>query len=245
MADPFAILPAPSDATLFLDFDGTLVEIADDPRGIDVPAGLAGLLNRLEHRLEGRLAIVTGRPVADIRSFLPRFEGAVCGGHGAELSLAAGRSTPLAEMSPSALDDARGQAARLAAANPGILVEDKPTGVAIHYRHAREAEGDVRTLANGIAARYDDVAVQTAHFAYELRPSGASKDRALALLMTRDPFAGMRPVFAGDDDTDEPAIRHVEASGGVGIRIGETESAARLRLPGPTAMLDLLEGWLK
>lgn len=217
-------------AALFLDFDGTLVELADAPDAIRVPGGLSGLIERLAARLGGRVAIVSGRALADLGRHVACRGVAMAGSHGLELRLADGRIAPAAR--PEALDEARAAVARFAASDPGLLVEDKPAGVALHYRRSPERAAGVEALMEGLAAR-TGLVVQHGKMVAELRPPGADKGDALEELMREPAFAGARPVFVGDDLTDEHAFAAAARLGGAGVLVGPPRAtAARYRLGG-------------
>jgi trehalose 6-phosphate phosphatase len=226
-------------AALFLDFDGTLVELADAPGAIAVPAGLAPLLDRLAARLDGRLAIVSGRSLDDLRSHLGGAAAVLSGSHGAELHYADGRRIPVSI--PPGLAAARDEIRRFAAVDEGLLVEDKPAGVALHYRLAPEREAEAGAFLAKLAAR-SGLVLQRGKMVAELRPEGTDKGVALRRLMGEPPFAGARPVFVGDDLTDEDAFRAAGSLGGEGVLVGPARpSAARWRLDNVAAVT----GWLE
>lgn len=233
----------PADAALFLDFDGCLVEIADRPDTITVPPALPDRLVRLHARQGGAVALVSGRDVADLRSYLPGFPGVIAGSHGAELSLDGQR---IEATHGSALDVAQlHRAAReLAAAHPAVLIEPKPHGVSLHYRADPALRGFVEEAAATLARAHPGLTQQPAKMAVELRPEGVGKDRALARLMELPDFAGRMPVYAGDDLTDEVAIAEAQARGGIGIKIGEGETVALHRLSDPAALAAWLDSAL-
>lgn len=222
----------PVDAALFLDFDGCLVEIAPRPDAITVPPDLPGLLHRLYHRQNGALALISGRDVADLRRYLPDFPGAVSGSHGAELSVA---GQPVEAAHDLTLDVAalHRDAARLCAAEPAILIERKPLGVGLHYRADPSLADKVAAMAAELMARYPGLVLQPAKMAFELRPDGVGKDKALTRLLSMPNFRGRKPVYAGDDLTDEVAMLEAQRQGGFAIKIGEGESCASYRLPNP------------
>ena len=235
--------PPPSDlladAALFLDFDGTLVELAETPDSIRVSPDLGPLLERLRRRLDGRIAIVSGRSLADLERHVPASGIAFSGSHGLELQFADGTTLPLSV--PIGLDDVRDKVARFAAGTDGLLVEEKPAGIALHYRLAPghgERAGD---FIDGLAAERG-WAVQRGNMVVELRPSGATKGDALRAFMTEPKFLHTRPVFVGDDLTDEHGFEAAAALGGAGILVGpERESAARYRL----ASVPAVAQWLR
>lgn len=226
-------------AALFLDFDGTLVELAEAPGAISVPSGLKPLLDRLSERLGGRLAIVSGRAVGDLRRHLAGSAAILSGSHGAELHYADGRSIPVS--APPGLASARESVRRFAAGGEGLLVEDKPAGVALHYRLAPERAEEADAFLEALAER-SGLALQRGKMVAELRPHGADKGAALRLLMAEPPFAGARPVFVGDDLTDEDAFRAAAALGGEGVLVGPARpTAARWRLDGVAGVTSWLE----
>lgn len=228
------------DAALFLDFDGTLVELADRPDSIAVSPQLPSLLQRLAQRLQGRVAILSGRSIADLEAHLDCKGMAVAGSHGLELRLADGTALPLAV--PPGFGEVRSEIAAFAAATQGLLVEEKPAGIALHYRQAPEAEIAAIALMERIAADHD-LLLQHGKMVVELRPPGADKGDALRTFMAEPPFAGARPVVVGDDLTDEHAFRAAAALSGAAVLVGpERETAATYRLPSVAAVADWLGG---
>ncbi|MEA3064611.1 MAG: trehalose 6-phosphate phosphatase, partial [Sphingomonadales bacterium] len=226
-------------AALFLDFDGTLVELADVPGAIAVPSGLKPLLDGLAERLEGRLAIVSGRAVDDLQDHLGASAALLSGSHGAELLYADGRRVPVS--APPGLASAREEVRRFAAGSAGLLVEDKPAGIALHYRLAPEREQAVGEFVEALAGR-SGLALQHGKMVAELRPAGTDKGAALRRLMAEPPFAGARPVFVGDDLTDEHAFEAAAALGGEGVLVGPARpTAARWRLDDVAAVTAWLE----
>lgn len=210
---------------LFLDFDGTLVEIAETPDAIIVPDGLARRLEALGARIDGRLALITGRARADIHGHLGGVSIMTVGSHGAEFGDAA--------ITPGALSDAAATAiAALVAKWPGLLVETKPHGVAIHYRQEPDAESAVFNVMDNIAER-EGLAVRRGKMVVELGSAQVNKGQAVARLMGQPPFAGATPVFIGDDVTDEDGFAAAAAAGGHGILVGAPRAtAAHYRLSG-------------
>ncbi len=226
-------------AALFLDFDGTLVELAEAPGAISVPSGLTPLLDRLSERLGGRLAIVSGRAVDDLRNHLDPKAAVLSGSHGAELHYADGRSIPVS--APPGLAEARESIRLFAAGSEGLLVEDKPAGVALHYRLAPERAEEADAFLEALA-RNSGLSLQRGKMVVELRPQGSDKGEALRRLMGEPPFAGARPVFVGDDLTDEDAFRAASALGGEGVLVGPARpTAARWRLDGVADVTSWLE----
>jgi trehalose 6-phosphate phosphatase len=235
--------PPPPDllegTALFLDFDGTLIELAEAPDAIEVPPRLGLLLRRLRDRLGGRLAIVSGRALAELQRYVPASDIAFSGSHGLELQLADGTRLPLDQ--PPGLEDVRERVRGFAGERPGLLVEDKPVGVALHYR---QAPGEARPVADFMErlAREERLVVQRGNMVVELRPPGADKGDAVRAFMREPLFRGARPVFVGDDLTDEHAFAAAAKLGGAGILVGPArETVAGYRLPSVSAVADWLE----
>lgn len=238
-----------SEDALLLDFDGVLVALAPRPDAVRPAARLLPLLRRLHRDFGGAVAIVSGRTIADLERFLPGYPGTLVGSHGAERRGPEGAPPPETGAS-----DDTGDAAVLAALHDdlrraadekGLLAEIKTRGGALHFRETPHREADARRAAETLAACHPGFVVQPAKMAYELKPEGAAKDAAVAGLMAAPPFAGRRPVYLGDDATDEAALDWVQARGGLGVKVGDGESVARHRLSGPEAVLDWLERALK
>lgn len=227
------------DAALFLDFDGTLVELQEHPDAVAVDARLAALINRLNTALDGRVAIVSGRPVDGIRALFRDPAFAISGSHGLEVAWPDGRHTR-AER-PAALDRIVERMKAFATATHGVLVEEKPLGAALHYRTVPAAEGAARDLAGRLAAEAG-LHLQTGKMMIEVRVAGADKGTALRTLMQAPLFAGRTPVFLGDDDTDEPAMVAARDLGGAGVLIGAPrETAAAWRLDDVSQTLSWLD----
>lgn len=225
--------------SLFLDFDGTLVDLASRPDGVVVPPSLPPLLIRLSHRLNGRLALISGRGADDVINHLGPVPIAVAGSHGAEIRFADGRV--LSPPRPDALATVLDAFERTARATAGLVVEDKPHGAALHYRTAPDEATRCNALAADLANRFG-LKLQTGKMMVEVRSPGADKGGALARLMAEPVFSGGTPVFIGDDDTDEPAFVAADRLGGAGVLVGAMrESAARFVLPGVGAVHEWLE----
>jgi len=210
----------PERAALFLDLDGTLIDIAPTPDAVVVPAELPGVLVRLRDRLDGALAIVTGRPIEQVDALLPGVATAVAGEHGGVIRASLGGPVQRAQVEPvpPAWLDA---ADALVAGFPGALVERKARGYVLHFRLAPEA-GPV--FEQDLRARLQDWShhrLSAAHMAWEVKPTGIDKARAVNELMKVAPFAGRIPVFIGDDVTDEDGMRAARAHGGRGLRVQE------------------------
>ncbi|HEU4959102.1 MAG TPA: trehalose-phosphatase [Sphingomonas sp.] len=244
MADPRDLPPPPATlldgASLFLDFDGTLVELAERPEAVAVDAALAGLLDRLAERLDGRVVLVSGRSIQQLDGFLEE-AGAMLGfvgSHGAETRLAGGAI--VRPDRPASLDAAARLFADAFRGRDGVVIEAKSLGVGLHYRLDPSAENEAHAIAEAFAAA-NDLEVQHGKMMVELRLPGHDKGSAIAALMDRAPFAGHPPVFLGDDLTDEPGFVAAAAHGGAGILVGAArETTARYRLDGVAAV----RGWL-
>lgn len=214
-------------ASLFLDFDGTLVNIAPKPDEVRVTSELRGLLSRLREKLGGRVAILTGRSAEYIERLFDPVSLSIGGHHGLETRHGA---KTIAMERPPILDEILIDLRQLEREHPGVLIENKPLGIALHFREAPHAEEACRAAIERAAER-SGLEVQPGKMLFELKPHGPNKGEALRRLMHEEPFAGTIPVFLGDDLTDEPAFAAAQALGGAGILIGDrTETAANYRL---------------
>ncbi len=229
---------------LFIDFDGTLVEIAATPDRIEVVAGIPALLQRVAGRLGGALAVISGRPLAELAHFLPGYAGATAGIHGLERRTVSGAI----ERPPPdpAIDLVWPSLRQFAAVTQGVLIEDKGLAIAIHYRGRPElAEACRRMAEQAVVLSQSRLAALPGKMVIELRPTAADKGRAVHAFLAEPEFRGRRPVFVGDDRTDEAGFAAVNRLGGVSIRVGaEGESLARYRLNGVDAVIGWLESFL-
>ena len=228
---PSALL---DDASLFLDFDGTLVNFVIDPAAAAVDQRLRALLRNLWVRLDGRLAILSGRSLADLAQRIDLDEIAMAGSHGLERRSADGSET--SAPIPSELATATRAARKFAEAHD-LLLEPKAAGVALHYRDAQHAEATVDAFARQLAAD-TGLELQSGKCVRELKVPGADKGDAVRAFMAEPPFIVGRPVVVGDDLTDEHAFIAAIALGGSAIMVGEARpTAAQFRLPTVEATL--------
>ncbi len=181
-------------------------------------------LSRLAAACDGAVALVSGRPIADVDRLFAPLHLPVAGLHGLERRDARGRVTRAgaAQAAGDLLAEARGALARFAAAHPGTLIEDKGLTLALHYRQAPAAEGEARALMDGLRDGSGGALVlQHGKMVIELRPAGNDKGTAVAAFMAEAPFAGRLPVFVGDDVTDEAGFATINAMSGISIRVGD------------------------
>ncbi|WP_231621595.1 trehalose-phosphatase [Sphingomonas sp. 37zxx] len=244
ITDAQGLLPPPRallrGASLFLDFDGTLVDLQDRPDAVTADAELRGLIARLGEALDGRVAIVTGRAIAHVEHMFGSLSFAVAGSHGVEFRWPDGRTA--APALPPTLDRVMAQVHAFAATRDDVLVETKPFGVGLHYRMAPQHEADARVLAQRLATEHA-LHLQPGKMMIELRAASGDKGSAITRLMQDAPFAGMRPVFLGDDVTDEDGFHAVAAMGGVGILVGDARpTAAGYRLADVAQVRAWLQG---
>lgn len=228
---------------LFLDFDGTLVDIAERPDAVVVDPALPGVLARMRDGLGGALALVSGRPIATLDGFLApeRFDAA--GIHGVERRIV-GRFVQDGPPDHFHLQTAMEALRRFAHLQDGILVEDKGASFALHWRLRPELADDALTIVHEAAARLGPgYRIQHGKAVAEILPAQAGKGAAMAWFLDRPPFSGCRPIFIGDDLTDEHGFVTVNQLGGVSIRIGPGPTVAHRRLASPDALRSLLAQW--
>ncbi|WP_326542511.1 trehalose-phosphatase [Pseudorhodoferax sp.] len=228
-------------SALFLDFDGTLVELAPEPDAIVIPPDLVPLLAALRERLGGALAVVSGRAVGAIDTFLHPLDLPVAGVHGSERRAADGNLVLLPTPS---LDTVEQAAARLLHEHPALAVEPKRGAVALHYRQAPQLEDICRRTMEAAVAASPGVSLLHGKMVFEAKSSLANKGKALDAFLQEPPFAGRKPVFLGDDTTDEPGFQVAQKLGGTGIKVGQGETLARHRIAGPAAVRAGLKDWL-
>lgn len=225
----FADLLCPSCA-LFLDFDGTLVDIAPQPDAVIVPSGLIGTLTTLNHYLGGALALISGRPIEQIDAFLHPLRLPAAGVHGAERRTASGELTLLSTHPLQLVEEA---ALALTARYPQLRLENKRGSIALHYRQAPQLEQECLEAMQAAVEESPGLTLLRGKMVAEAKPGGASKGHAIEAFMQEAPFAGRSPVFVGDDFTDEVGFATVQRLNGMGVKVGDGSSVAWQRLASP------------
>lgn len=223
---------------LFLDFDGTLAEIASQPELVEVQQDLVATLQAVARRLGAALAIVSGRTLVDLDGFLSPLRLPAAAEHGAVQRFSGAGVRRLAAPDLQAIE---ALALALAAQHPGLRVEIKSATVALHYRHAQELEALCLQALVEAVKRTPGVDLIQGKCVFEIKPSGVSKGTAIQAFMAESPFAGRIPMFAGDDTTDEAGFVVVLAMGGQAIKVGAGKSVADYRCASPAQ----LRQWLR
>jgi trehalose 6-phosphate phosphatase len=231
-----AVLP-PEQTAFFFDFDGTLVELAPTPDGVLVRPDMLALLRELRRATHGAVAIVSGRGIDSIDAFLGMPDLPVAGLHGAERRDANG-DTQRVGFNDQRLLHMEQVLAEVVRTHPGMLLEIKGASLALHYRNAPEREPEARASTERLAADFADAYVlQPGKMVYEIKPKDVDKGRSLRAFLDEPPFAGRRPVFAGDDLTDEKGFAVVNAQGGLSIKVGGGDTIAQARVDSVEALL--------
>jgi trehalose 6-phosphate phosphatase len=223
---------------LFLDFDGTLVDLAPHPDDVKVEPELHAALALLHEQLGGALAIVSGRPVEQIDQMLWPLVLPAAGVHGMERRGADGRMwrNPLP-----ALDVARALANELAAQFPGLWLEEKYGALALHYRQAPQAGPSTIARLRAGLMRHPDLVVMEGKMVIEVKQAAINKGSAIRDFCAAPPFAGRTPVFIGDDTTDEAGFAWVQEQGGVAVKVGEGATLAQHRIASAAALRQALQ----
>jgi trehalose 6-phosphate phosphatase len=218
---------------LFLDFDGSLVDLAPQPEAVVVPSGLVATLESLKNYLGGAIALISGRPIEQIDAFLRPLQLPAAGVHGAERRAADGAVTL---MSTHPLEEVEAAALGLAAQHPQLRVENKRGSVALHYRQAPELERLCLETMQAAVERSPGLTLLRGKMVAEAKPGGASKGHAIEAFLQEAPFVGRTPVFVGDDFTDEVGFSTVQRLRGLGVKVGEGSTVAWQRLASPAAL---------
>ncbi|HKM88517.1 MAG TPA: trehalose-phosphatase [Xanthobacteraceae bacterium] len=219
-------MPGPGDLNaiaLLLDVDGTILDTASTPGSVVVTDALRSSLEELHAKSGGALALVSGRLIRDLDGLFAPLRLPAIGGHGAEMRLSGGSATHTRHT------DAIGEASRklvaaLVAADPRVMLEDKGSSLAVHYRLAPQIEQTLRTKVAAIIARVpvEDLEVMHGKAVIEIKSTHFNKGAAVGEMMKNPPFLHRRPVFIGDDTTDESVFEVLPALGGLGYSVGQS-----------------------
>lgn len=238
---PRSLVPHLSESAILLDIDGTLLDLAPTPREVWVPPELAKTLNRLVEKTNGALALVSGRSLNDIDLiFAPDIFPAV-GGHGAEMRIATDNEAVAAHAPPMDKELKRRLAA-IAKLSPGILLEDKGYSLALHYRLAPHAEKAIYAAVSLIRADLPNAPIEIlpGKCVCEIKHSGFTKATGVLELMTHGPFKGRRPLFIGDDVTDETVFAIMPDLDGLAFSVGRRAQGVAGHFDTPSDVRDFL-----
>jgi trehalose 6-phosphate phosphatase len=226
-----------ADHALYLDIDGTLLEIAPSPDRVEVPEWMVPLLQRLSARLDGAVAFVSGRTIDAIDALFEPLKLPAVGVHGGEIRLD-GQTIPMDDALVGELQSALPLLREAIAPLRGVWLEDKRGAIALHYRNAPERGREVLQVAELVVAGLgSEFAPLVGKCVVEIRARHLTKGAGIRRLMESEPFRSRTPIFAGDDVTDEDAFEYVNQVGGISLRIGsDVSSAATHRLADPAQL---------
>lgn len=218
---------------MFLDVDGTLIDFADRPEAVRLLPEVREAIDLLKEHLNGAVALVSGRPLAQLDALFAPLMLPAAGLHGHELRGDLATRTPMPQGPCEWLHGLHHRAAALTHRHPGVLVEDKGVSVALHWRAQPQAGPHVLAFAQQEIARLSGYRLQHGDHVVEFVPEGSNKGQAVEQLMQHDTFAGRTPVFVGDDLTDEFGFDAANGLGGWSVLVGNrAQTSARFRLDG-------------
>jgi trehalose 6-phosphate phosphatase len=238
---PHLLAPHLNETAILLDIDGTLLDLMPTPREVWVPPGLSKTLNRLIERTSGALALVSGRSLNDIDLIFAPEEFPAVGGHGAELRVASD-SEAIAARAPPMDKELKRRLAAIAKLSPGILLEDKGYSLALHYRLAPHAEKAIYEAVSLIRADLPNAPIEVlpGKSVCEIKHSGFTKASGVRELMTREPFKGRRPLFIGDDVTDESVFAIMPDLNGLAFSVGRRSKGVAGHFDEPSDVREFL-----
>lgn len=227
---------------IFTDFDGTLVELAETPDAVEVAESLPHQLERAMRELDSAFAVLTGREIADIDRYLAPLHLPIAGAHGTQRRRADGFVETIDPAALLGAEEIAQAVEALVQAHPALLLETKQGAVALHYRQAPELADAVRIAMEEAVHSVPDFTLVPGKMVLEARPRGVNKGEALRAFMREEPFLGRTPIFIGDDVTDEDGFIAAQDLGGVGIKLGDGDTAARMRIPNVASVHALIQG---
>ncbi|UMA65716.1 trehalose-phosphatase [Roseivivax marinus] len=232
-------LPAPRQHAFFLDFDGTLAPIVDDPGGVHMPDDTRDAIRALQARTDRAVAVVTGRALVDLVPHLRGLELPLSGSHGHETWHPGDPPVARSGIAP-ALEPAEARLRALAARH-NLVLERKPGALTVHFRGMPHLEDIVRDAVGQEAERGDDLKALHGNMVAEVVLAAAGKGAAIRGFLDAAPFSGRRPVMIGDDVTDEDGFAAAQERGGFGIKIGAGDTCAHYRLGSVAALAEWLD----
>lgn len=221
-------------AAILLDVDGTLLDIASTPSAIRVPPSLIHSLTRLQKRTRGALALISGRPLAELDRIFAPLKVPAIGGHGAELRPHDNGDSE--ERQVDSLDGRlRTHLMNIAKVAPGILIEDKGYAIALHYRRSPKLERMLHKEVAAICAKLAPAGVKVlcGKAVVEIKSGRFNKGTALRELMAQSPFRGRQPIFVGDDITDDDVFAVLPEFNGIGFSVGKASQGAVFTFASP------------
>ena len=238
---PRSLVPHLSESAILLDIDGTLLDLMPTPREVWVPPGLAKTLNRLAERTNGAMALVSGRSLNDIDLIFAPDQFPAVGGHGAEMRIEPD-SNSVAAHAPPMDKELKRRLAAIAKLSPGILLEDKGYSLALHYRLAPHAEKAIYEAVSLIRADLPNAPIEVlpGKCVCEIKHSGFTKASGVLELMTREPFKGRRPLFIGDDVTDETVFAIMPDFDGLAFSVGRRAKGVAGHFDAPSDVREFL-----
>jgi len=227
--------PVKENSALFLDIDGTILDMARTPEAVVVPSELVAALRRLSEDLRGAVAFVSGRSLATIDALFAPLKFAAVGCHGAQVR---GHDGAVKALSAPVSDSVRGIFRELAQAHPGVLLEDKIYALALHYRLAPEAKPALEAAMEKHRALFaaERFHIQHGKAVIDARPMGIDKGVGVRALAAQKPFRGRRPLFGGDDTTDLDVFHILPQLGGQGFSVGRKLAGVDHVFPNPRAV---------
>src|SRR2546421_9815837 len=238
---PHLLAPYLDETAILLDIDGTLLDLMPTPREVWVPPGLSRTLNRLLEQTSGALALVSGRSLNDIDLIFAPEQFPAVGGHGAEMRLSTDGEA-VATQAPPMDKELKRRLAAIAKLSPGILLEDKGYSLALHYRLAPHAEKAIYESVSLIRADLPNAPIEVlpGKFVCEIKHSGFTKASGVRELMKHEPFKGRRPLFIGDDVTDETVFAIMPDMNGVAFSVGRRAKGVAGHFDAPSDVREFL-----
>lgn len=214
----------------FFDVDGTLAAIQPRPGDVFIPDSVIADVARMTDLCEGAVALVSGRPLAELDALIAPLQLPAAGVHGAERRDVSGQITRVA-LPDEVAKQVSAELQDAIAAMPDTELEIKGMAFALHYRRAPHFQEAVLALASSVTERFSMLTLQPGKCVVEIKPKGVNKGAALEALMQQSPFSGKTPIFIGDDLTDEAGFDVVNARNGISIKVGHDSTVAAWRLP--------------
>ena len=247
VASPFSVKLLPKDiqqVALFLDVDGTLYEIENSPGLIKPCFSLQKKLLTIRNRLQGALGLISGRTLDDLDRLFNKNKISFAGNHGAQLR--DGLQIKEHRANTENIKEIAHKIKELLNGQKNIEIENKGSNLTVHFRNSTIDRREINRIIMELVKCDPSLTFLKGKEVLEVKPLSHNKGTAISYFMRTKPFIKRRPIFIGDDVTDEDGFETVNNKGGWSVRVGNYKrSKANFFLPNVKSVHGVMKQLLK